>query len=60
MLYGAEPTPFLQWCHQQGVPQTADGLGMLVSQAAESFTIWRGVQPEVEPVLLKLRELLRG
>lgn len=60
MLYGSTPTPFLQWCHQQGVPQTSDGLGMLVSQAAESFYIWRGVRPEVEPVLAKLRELLRG
>ncbi len=58
MLYGKEPTPFLKWCETQGVPQTADGLGMLVSQAAEAFYIWRAVRPEVEPVLNKLREQL--
>ncbi len=58
MLYGSTPTAFVQWCHQQGVPQTADGLGMLVSQAAESFFIWRGVRPEIAPVLTKLREML--
>lgn len=60
MLYGKTPTPFLQWCEAQGVPQTADGLGMLVSQAAEAFYIWRGVRPEVEPVLNQLREQLNG
>lgn len=60
MLYGKVPTPFLSWCDRQGVPQTADGLGMLVSQAAEAFYVWRGVRPAVEPVLQKLREQMNG
>lgn len=58
MLYGAEPTAFLMWAHQSGVISIADGLGMLVSQAAESFQIWRGVAPSVTPVLSKLKELM--
>lgn len=59
MLYGTEPTAFLAWAQQSGMTRIADGLGMLVSQAAESFQIWRGVTPEVTPVLLKLQELMQ-
>ena len=59
MLYGSEPTAFLVWAQQAGAKQMADGLGMLVSQAAESFQIWRGVAPAVTPVLQKLQELMR-
>lgn len=58
MLYGAEPTPFLRWCTLQGVPQVADGLGMLVQQAAEAFRVWRQVQPDPLPVQQLLREAL--
>lgn len=58
MLYGKEPTPFLVWCDKSGVPQVADGLGMLVSQAAAAFAIWRGVTPQVAPVLEELRSAL--
>lgn len=58
MLYASEPTPFLRWCQQKGVAQIADGLGMLVSQAAESFRIWRGKWPDVLPVLLQLKAQL--
>lgn len=55
MMYGKEPTAFLRWCQQQGVAVCADGLGMLVAQAAESFYLWRGVRPEITPVLLELQ-----
>ncbi|WP_091342626.1 shikimate dehydrogenase [Alkalimonas amylolytica] len=58
MLYGKEPTAFLQWCAQLGVPRQADGLGMLVGQAAEAFTIWRGKRPAVEPVIAALKKAL--
>jgi shikimate dehydrogenase len=32
-----------------------DGLGMLVSQAALAFNIWRGVMPPAKQVLDELR-----
>ena len=58
MLYGAKPTPFLQWAKLQGVAQQADGLGMLAAQAAEAFYIWRGKRPEIAPVLKLLKQQL--
>lgn len=59
MLYGAEPTPFLHWAAQQGVPKQADGLGMLVAQAAESFYLWRGKRPQTAAVLNALQQQLK-
>ncbi|HYD56084.1 MAG TPA: shikimate dehydrogenase [Burkholderiales bacterium] len=53
MVYGRR-TPFLAQARQCGA-RTADGLGMLVEQAAESFEIWRGVRPATRPVLERLR-----
>jgi len=55
MMYGAEPTPFLRQARQDGAALCADGLGMLVGQAAESFRIWHGVRPDPVPVLARLR-----
>ena len=58
MMYSAKPTPFMQWGEQQKAAACFDGLGMLVEQAAESFYIWRGVKPETQAVINKLREIL--
>ncbi len=55
MVYGKSMTPFLVWAEQEGATKVIDGLGMLVGQAAESFGIWRGIKPEVDPVLRSLR-----
>lgn len=58
MAYGTEPTIFMQQAAQQGAHDHADGLGMLVSQAAVSFAIWNGVTPDTAPVLESLRARL--
>ncbi len=55
MMYGKGDTPFLAHAAAAGVTRRADGLGMLVEQAAESFHLWRGVRPETAPVLAMLR-----
>lgn len=56
MVYGNEATVFMNNCQAQGVSQSADGLGMLVGQAAESFAIWHGHNPDTEAVLKVLRQ----
>lgn len=56
MMYGKTLTPFLQWAQQHGA-HVADGLGMLVEQAAESFYLWRGVRPATQSVMVALRAL---
>ena len=55
MVYGEGAAPFLSWARELGARSTADGLGMLVEQAAEAFELWRGVRPETAPVIAALR-----
>ena len=52
-----EPTPFLRLALAAGVTRSADGLGMLIEQAAESFFLWRGVRPHTAHVFPLLRKL---
>ena len=54
MMYGKVPTPFLALAASAGA-RTADGLGMLVEQAAEAFYFWRGVRPSTGPVIEKMK-----
>ncbi|MGI2171522.1 shikimate dehydrogenase [Shewanella sp. MF05960] len=58
MTYSQQTTVFNQWAQDQHARKTADGLGMLVGQAAASFNLWRGINPDKGPVMRKLRELL--
>ncbi|MBS4018574.1 MAG: shikimate dehydrogenase [Dechloromonas sp.] len=60
MMYGKGETPFLAQARMQGAGRCADGLGMLVGQAAEAFFVWRGVRPATAPVLAELRAALGG
>jgi len=55
LSYGMAHEPFADWARAQGAARIADGLGMLVEQAAVSFALWRGVRPETAPVLKALR-----
>jgi shikimate dehydrogenase len=56
MVYGRGLTAFLKQARAQGATTLADGLGMLVEQAAEAFALWRGVRPDTAPV----RDMLRA
>lgn len=56
MFYQQGLTPFLTWGSQQGATQWADGLGMLVGQAAHAFMLWHGIMPEITPVLMQLKQ----
>lgn len=58
LVYGAEPTVFMRWAALHTAWAVADGLGMLVEQAAESFYLWRGVRPATGPVINQLRNSL--
>ncbi|HRP23738.1 shikimate dehydrogenase [Thauera sp.] len=60
MMYGRGDTPFMAAARADGAARIADGLGMLVEQAAESFALWRGVRPDTAAVLAELRRQIDG
>ncbi|MEC8695121.1 MAG: shikimate dehydrogenase [Pseudomonadota bacterium] len=45
LVYGVDDTPFLKMCRSL-TDQRADGLGMLLAQAARQFELWTGIYPE--------------
>ncbi|HEU4620773.1 MAG TPA: shikimate dehydrogenase [Burkholderiaceae bacterium] len=59
LMYADKPTPFLAHARSLGVTTCADGLGMLVEQAAEAYERWRGRRPHTRPVIERLRDALR-
>jgi shikimate dehydrogenase len=54
MAYGKGLTPFLRLAQNAGVLRLADGVGMLVEQAAEAWVWWRNVRPDTRAVIDKL------
>ncbi|HSV55428.1 MAG TPA: shikimate dehydrogenase [Burkholderiaceae bacterium] len=54
LVYGNGLTPFLRLARNAGVPQLADGVGMLVEQAAEAFAWWRGVHPGTRALIERM------
>ncbi len=54
MVYGKGLTPFLKQAQAAGASTVADGVGMLIEQAAEAFAWWRGVRPDTRAVILQL------
>lgn len=55
LSYGKAFGPFRDWAVSQGAARIADGLGMLVGQAAAAFEIWRGVRPQTDALVDELR-----
>lgn len=55
MFYADQATAFMRFAAEHGAEQTADGLGMLVGQAAESYRLWRGFTPEIASVVQAMR-----
>ena len=54
MMYGRE-TPFMTLARTHNAV-IADGLGMLVEQAAEAFYLWRGIRPQTHAVMQLMRQ----
>jgi shikimate dehydrogenase len=54
LAYGKGLTPFLKAARAEGAASLADGVGMLVEQAAEAFAWWRGVRPATAEVIAEL------
>lgn len=47
MAYGDEPTSAIRTARERGIP-TADGLDMLVGQAAAAFSLFVGAEPPID------------
>ena len=58
MVYGPSVTSFNAWCLERAGCEVADGLGMLVEQAALSFEIWFSTIPGTKEVISSLRKSL--
>jgi shikimate dehydrogenase len=56
MAYGRGHTPFTLWAQALKSKYTFKGWGMLVEQAAASFSLWRGIRPDTRAVLAALAE----
>jgi len=54
LVYGKGLTPFLRLARNAGARRLADGVGMLVEQAAEAFAWWRGVRPQTTALIGQL------
>lgn len=56
LCYGtAGGSPFLERAVAAGVPLVADGVGMLVEQAAAAFELWRETRPETADLIKEMR-----
>ncbi|MEN7343128.1 MAG: shikimate dehydrogenase [Pseudomonadota bacterium] len=54
MSYGLGETPFNHWARAMDAIKVRSGWGMLIEQAAESFRLWRNVDPDTAKVLKQL------
>ncbi len=54
LMYGKGLTPFLKLAQGAGARHVADGVGMLVEQAAEAYAWWRGVRPNTKAIIYNM------
>jgi shikimate dehydrogenase len=54
LSYSMRDTPFIAWAKSHGCVKAYQGWGMLVEQAAESFSIWRHIRPDTQGMLRQL------
>jgi shikimate dehydrogenase len=54
LAYAKGLTPFLRFAQGAGAGRLADGVGLLVEQAAEAFEWWRGVRPSTASMITAL------
>jgi shikimate dehydrogenase len=59
MVYGSGVTTFNRWCREQADCHVADGLGMLVEQAAIAFEIWFNTKIDSAAVVRELRAIIK-
>lgn len=58
LSYGHAAQPFLEWAAVHGVLNRADGIGMLVAQAALQFERWHGQSPDARLTLQQIAPIL--
>ncbi len=58
LIYNPPMTPLLSTAHVLGLP-TKNGAGMLVSQAAASFTLWTGRMPPKDKLVSAMSDALK-
>ena len=57
MAYGDEPTPAVSRARELGLP-LADGIDVLVAQAADAFRLWTSMEPPVDVMTAAARKPL--
>lgn len=64
LSYGAAHLPFKRWCEplfdSDWTVRVCDGLGMLVEQAALSFSIWHDRTPQTESLMTELKQFVQS
>jgi shikimate dehydrogenase len=58
LSYSEAAIAFMAWAKAANIEMRVDGLGMLVEQAAISFSLWHGVRPETDALYAELREVV--
>lgn len=56
LSYGGAAISFMSWAKAARMETVLDGLGMLVEQAAISFSLWHGARPETDAIYAQLRK----